>query len=207
MDSLSGMNWNTHRNGYDSWKVNDCLRILKALFNYGIDIYEISMKNPCSKIPFYKVKKKLKYIPGYEEIEEVQEKCNPRQALLIQFCLETGSRINEALRLEDKDIGEDYIVLYTNKTKEGREPRKLPMPPCLKECMVPEGRFFHEWSTKRTPHFLMNKANWGFHNLRHKFAIESMKKGKLVGILMYELGHSQLSTTTIYLKSLAYIDL
>jgi integrase len=190
--------------GFDNWKVNDCLRVIKALFYSAINLYDLDIRNPCRKIPTYRVEKKNKYIPTDEEIEAVKAKCSDEQALLIQFCLETGARVNEALRLTE--IGDDYIVLYSRKNKEGLEPRKLPKPPCLIGRHF-DGRPFSNWSIERTPHFLMNKCDWGFHNLRHKFAIESMKRGKSVAQLMYELGHSQLSTTTIYLRSLGFVDL
>jgi len=68
-------------------------------------------------IDFFSVKINMKHIPTNREIEKVKSLCSERQRLLIDFCQQTGCRINEALRLEEKDIGEDSIVLYSRKNK------------------------------------------------------------------------------------------
>ena len=51
--------------GKTNYKVNAMLRALKALFNYGIRIYDLN-NNPCN-LEFYPIKISLKYIPPDED--------------------------------------------------------------------------------------------------------------------------------------------
>ncbi len=93
------------------------LNLFKALFNYVIENHEIEMRNPCLGIKPFSVKKKLKYIPSDEDIESVRAVCDDEQRLLLDFIAETGARINEPLKVTGKDIFEDYVILYTKKSR------------------------------------------------------------------------------------------
>lgn len=114
-------------------KLNAMIRSLKALFNYRINfLYDLSIKNPVSGLQLYSVDHKIKYIPLNEDIEAVKAICTTIQRLLIDFCLESGCRANEALNLRMADVGEDYVILYTRKARHSNlSARKLPKPPCL----------------------------------------------------------------------------
>lgn len=163
--------------GFDNYSVNSMLRIVKALFNFGIDYLNIKMENPCNKINPFPVEKKLKYIPTDNEIEAVLELCTPRQKDLLIFVRDTYCRINEALNLKYKDIGTDYVVLYTRKSRNGNLVyRKVPKPICLENLKIldNEERVFNEWA--KEPKFLHKKIkklgqySWNWHNLRHRGA-------------------------------------
>ena len=196
------------KDGKDNYKINAMIRIYKALFNHVINAYELNIKNPVVGIKPFSIKKKLKYIPSDEEIKHVKLICNRRQNLLIDFLLETGARINEVFKIKGEDIFEDYIVLYTRKSKNSNlVPRKVPRPLCLKDTRLkPEELLFPDWS--RQPKFLerkvskLNQKKWGFHNLRHRYASLLSKQGKPLYEIMSLLGHSNLSTTQIYLQML-----
>lgn len=122
------------KNNVDNYQVNATLKSIKSLFNYIIDSYDLVIRNPAGKIKPYSVKKKFKYLPTDEELNKLKEFLNPRQRLLIDFLAETGARINESLSLTFEDIKEDYLVLYTNKSRNSdRVPRKVPIPNCLKD--------------------------------------------------------------------------
>ena len=104
-------------NGQDNYKVNSMIRIYKAFYNQIINGYDLNIKNPLVGIKPFSIQKKLKYIPSDDDILKVKLICNRRQNLLIDFLLETGARINEALKVKGEDIFSDYVVLYTRKSK------------------------------------------------------------------------------------------
>ena len=194
------------KNNVDNYQVNAALKTIKSLFNYIIDSYDLVIRNPARKIKPYSVKKKFKYIPTDEEIKKVREKFNPRQKLLFDFIMATGCRINEAVSLTFEDIKDDYLIFYTNKSRNSdRVPRKVPIPECLKE-LNGEGRVFSEWN--ELPKFLDKtlRANemtvWGWHCLRHRYASILSKQGKPLFEIMSLLGHSNLKTTQLYLQML-----
>ncbi|MCE5249412.1 site-specific integrase [bacterium] len=82
-------------------------------------------------------------------------------------------------------------------------PRKVPFDTGL------FGRFkpFHQRWTAH-PRFLekyvrkLKQKNWGWHNLRHRFASKLSKEGRPLYEIMALLGHSNLSTTQRYLQLL-----
>ena len=197
------------KNGKGNYAVNHLLRAGKALFNHGINLMNLEMINPCVGVKFFSIRKKIKYIPTDDEIEAVKKTCNPKQSLLIDFCCQTGARASEFLRITWGDVYEDYIVLYTQKSYNSNlMPRKVLFPECLKKIRKgkKDERIFKEW--KVCPDFLKLKVKklgqnrWGFHNLRHRYASTLSKQGKPIFELMNLLGHSNLSTTQIYLQLL-----
>ena len=201
------------KNGKSNYTPNAMLRVYKALFNYGIDTFNLNPFNPCKGIKFMSIDKKLKYIPTDEEIEVLKSKCDSGQNLLIDFIIQTGARIGECLRFNGKDILSDSIVLYTRKSKNSNlTPRKLDLPPCLiGKHYKSEELVFGRWS--ELPKFLDKKLRkikeskpetklWGFHNLRHRYASLLSKSGMPIFELMSKLGHQNISTTQIYLHLL-----
>lgn len=81
-----------------NYTVNAMIRCYKALFNFSGEF------NPSKKIEFYPIDKKVKFIPSNEMIQAVLNICTTEQKDLINFILETGARINEALNLKGRDI-------------------------------------------------------------------------------------------------------
>jgi len=197
--------------GSGYYAVNSMLRVLKALFNYGIDFLDMDFKNPCKGVKFYPIDKRLKYIPTDDEINRLLEVCNPRQKLFIRFLLETGARLSEALYFRYEDIFDTYIVLYTRKAKNSNlTPRKVPRPACLKDVRMSKDKsekVFSEWT--KCPKFLNRKqeqlkmVRFGYHNLRHRYASLLSKQNVPIFEIMSKLGHCQVSTTQIYLQTLA----
>lgn len=195
-----------YKNGVDNYQVNSALKCIKSLFNYIIDSNDLTIRNPAQNIKPFPIKKKIKYIPPDDDIDKLKSLVNSRQKLLIDFLMETGCRINEALSLTFEDINENYLIVYTRKSKNSdRVPRKLPIPNCLKGGEG-KGRVFPEWN--KTPKFLDKtlRANemriWGFHSLRHRYASRLSKEGRPIFEIMSLLGHSQLKTTQQYLQML-----
>lgn len=185
--------------------VNAMLRCYKALFNFTGDY------NPCNRIQFYPVDKKLKFIPTNAQIQEVYNRCTPEQRDLIRFILDTGARINEALQLKGRDISHTTVTLYTRKSNNSDlVPRQVPKPDCLNgKKFKPDEFIFSTWSG--IPKFLKRKIVrlkqpiWGFHSLRHRRASIWSKQRKPLFEIMSLLGHSQITTTQIYLRMLPEI--
>lgn len=194
------------KRGKGNYNVNSMLRILKHLFYHAMNIHDVDMKNPCVGIKAYPIDKDLKYIPPDDEIEQVKNDLDDQERLLVQFLEETGARINEALRLSDTDVYDDYIVLKTRKSRNSNlVSRKIPKPDCLMGIPF-KGRLFERWAIY--PRFLEKKVYslglrpWGFHNLRHRYASKLSKEGRPIFEIMSLLGHNNLSTTQNYLQLL-----
>lgn len=194
--------------GKDNYVVNTMIAVYKALFNFVIDQNDLSIKNPCKGIKLYSVTKKLKYIPKDEDIEAVKTVCNEQQVSLINFVMETGCRINEALKITTDDVFDNYVVLYTRKSKDSNlVPRKIPIPKSLNISGLESGqKIFNDWND--TPKFLerkikeLNQKPWNWHNLRHRYASLLSKEGRPIFEIMTLLGHSSIKTTQIYLQLL-----
>jgi len=192
--------------GNDNYGVNYMLNLLKALFNYAIESHELEIRNPCQGIKPFPVTKKLKYIPSDNDIEAVKSICTPEQKLLIDFISETAARINEPLKVTGKDIFDDYIILYTKKSRNSNiVPRKVLKPDCIRGIELKEDeKLFKLWSD--TPKFLKRKIKflkqkeWNWHNLRHRKASMWSKQGLPLYEIMSRLGHSNLKTTQRYLQ-------
>ena len=188
-------------------KVNSLLRSLKALFNYGIKVYDLNIKNPAN-LDFYPIDIKLKYIPPEADIEAVKAISTPSQRLLIDFVDETGCRIMEAIRFKHEDMDRALITLWTRKAKNSNlTPRRIPTPSCL-EGLKGKGRVFKEWNMY--PRFLeekikhLDQKKWNWHNLRHRRASIWATDGMTIFELMTRLGHNNIQTTQRYLQLLGF---
>ena len=204
--SATSLKHGSDRSG--NYTVNAMIRCYKALFNFANNSRDIELKNPVNKINFYPIDKEIKYIPPDRDIKAVMNICTVEQRLILQFIMDTGARINEALNLKGKDISNISVTLYTRKSKNSNlVPRKVPKPECLIGRIFPTDKnVFSEWS--EYPKFLDRKIRqlkqhtWGFHSLRHRRASLWSKEGKPLFEIMSLLGHSQITTTQLYLQML-----
>ncbi len=187
-------------------KANAMLVAFKAAFNYGIDLYELDIRNPCTGLKKKAVEKKIKFIPSDEQIKAVKEQCDEGQRLMIDFAMQTGGRIGEILRFKADDLLDREIVLYTRKSRNSDlVARKMPIPECIKGLEF-KGRFFKRWT--EYPRFLektvkeLKQPFWAWHSLRHRYASRLSREGKPLFEIMLLLGHSNLDTTQRYLQLL-----
>ncbi|MFH2045959.1 MAG: tyrosine-type recombinase/integrase [Pseudomonadota bacterium] len=187
---------------------NQLIKVLKATFNYANDQLGFEFKNPCIGIKRLPEDSKIKFIPTEEMIEAVKSISSQEQGVLIDFVYYTAARINEAIALEYKDVHDDYIVLYTRKSRNSNKvPRMVPRPEFIKS--EGKGKVFKEWTAY--PRFLEDKveelgqSKWNWHGLRHRRASVWANEGKPLFELMMLLGHTQISTTQRYLHSLGII--
>ncbi len=190
---------------------NSMLRVLKALFNHAIRIYDIDMRNPCVGINLLPIDIKLKYIPTDREVALVRDSLDNGERVLFDFVDQTGCRINEAIRLTYENIEGDLLTLWTHKAKNSNlTPRRIPVPECL-VGKKGKGRVFDRWDDQ--PKFLerhikyLKTKRWSWHNLRHRRASIWASEGRTLLEIMQLLGHSNLSTTQKYLQILGHIKL
>lgn len=193
--------------GKDNYAVNGMLNVYKALFNYIICKHDLDIKNPCDRIEKFSINKKLKYIPSDIDINAVKATCDTEQKTLIDFVIDTGCRISEAMRVTGKDILDESVILYTRKSRNSNlVPRKLPKPLGIINISIQtDERLFKRWI--ECPRFLEDKVrelgqrNWSWHNLRHrKASIWHNKEKRPIYEVMLLLGHSNLKTTQGYLQ-------
>lgn len=189
--------------GTSNHRTNAMIRCFKSLFNYGIDNYELNIKNPCQRMKLYPIEIKLKKIPTDEEMAEIRAKLNAEQRELFDFVEETGCRITEAIRFKYSDMVGNNIVLYTRKSRNHNlTPRVIPAPRCI-AGKTGEGRMFVAWEKK--PRFLGEVADgWNWHNLRHRRASIWASSNMPILEIMQRLGHSNLATTQRYLQLLGF---
>jgi site-specific recombinase XerD len=137
---------------------------------------------------------------------------------LALVLLDCGLRISEALGLERDDVDLDGLVLRV--TGKGRKVRLVPISNELRKHLFryldkTSGRYvFHTFGGSRLERHNVYEdlqrlcrrigitARVNPHNFRHAFAAHSMKNGLDVFRLSRILGHSNIATTQIYLRSL-----
>lgn len=207
--------------GLTAHRPNHFIRILRAFFYYVIEEKGIEMANPFKKVKLVPTDGSRKYIPSDFDLFTVLGGLNAQQRKLVQFILETGCRLNEALALKAEDVTQNNVTLYTNKARNSnRTARLIPRPTCLLDSDIPvkdKDRIFSEWKERSKPEFLRvalkttqksipeeERVRWGFHNLRHRAASEWAQQGMPTIEIMARLGHTNIETTMIYLQNLGF---
>jgi len=125
----------------------------------------------------------------------------------------SGLRISEILKLEPRHIMLDEKKILIEQGK-GSKDRIVPLPKGFKEEYVKifplkfkslnSGSRSLQLSFRRAARragLLKNKPTLHFHSLRHGFATRCVSQGIPIHHVMNLLGHSNLSTTSVYLQS------
>ncbi len=208
------------------YTANRYLNRIKALFNFGIE-REWFTYNPAGKVKPYPVVKSKKYIPPIEDIIKFLNKANQQDRCYLLMIIQTLARIREINYLKWEDIHEDYLTLYTRKSKNSNlEPRDIPINEVLKGVIgnlkpteIKEGDLiklspyvFVNPRTKKPYDYrdkfiktLCTKAGvkqFMYHNLRHFGATLLSSGGSGTSDISAILGHSRVSTTDGYIQSL-----
>ncbi len=207
----------THRNK----AANRRLRTMKALWNWHKDTVQ---RNPWRGIPPFAEETYHKYVPKPDDMGKVLAVAEPWQANLLNALLLTGARAGEILNLRWKDVFEKSVQLWTRKRRNGSlESRSIPLVNRLQSILDSQRSITNEKDyvfinpntdapyTMRQPVIrymlkrLCKKANvkeFGFHAIRHYFAVSLMKsQAGLIDIQML-LGHQRATTTDIYLRGM-----
>lgn len=196
---------------------NKRLRLVKALFNHGINRGWIK-NNPTKGIQRYPNTPKKRYIPPIEDIKLVLEVADCEQQRYLLVLIHTAARMREINRLKWEDIHEGYLSLYTRKAKcSDLKETKVPINKDLERILkriekTSEYVFINQRTGKPYDHrdkFLGTLCNlagvprFTFHCLRHFTASLLNHEGAPITDIQAILGHERTTTTDHYLKSLA----
>ena len=208
---------------------NKELRLLRALFNFGIS-KKLTVVNPTTGTGFFPIEKRRRIPPGKEDVFKVINAADPDTQDYLWTIVLTAARVNEvnSLTWDDVDFRNRMVVLWTRKRKNGnREPRYVPMVKQLEDILrrrfeqrEPEKPWvfwhtIHDASTgkascapykdrKKIMATLCKKADvpyFRFHALRHLTASLLDDMGSPIGVIQRILGHQNRRTTEIYLHS------
>ncbi len=131
-----------------------------------------------------------------------------RDLLLVDLALNTGMRRGELANLEPVDIHADFLVVRSGK---GQKDRVIPLLPELAirlhnftKSMTPNEKVFKLKAPCIADKIRLFSKKAGVnihtHSLRHKFATDLLERGANVKQVQALLGHSNLSTTEVYLS-------
>jgi len=156
--------------------------------------------------------KNPKILPKYvtqEEISNILDKAKKdryRNYILLLTLSRTGLRVSEVVSLRKKDIINNTIVVRQGK---GRKDRVIPLEDNLSnilglfmDSLKPRSKLF-PISERQVRNIVYKYAPKDLsvhpHTIRHSFAVHCLKQGMNLRSLQKILGHSNLTTTQIYL--------
>lgn len=156
-----------------------------------------------------------------DEEARLMAKAEPHLQDVISGLLETGCRVGELLSLRWSDVRADTIVLRTENTKTARA-RAVPITPRMREVLEsrrkdPSGQDFGAEHfvfgnevgerIKRVRHAWDNTCkrarikDLNIHDLRREFGSRLLEAGAALHDVSYWLGHSNVATTSRYLRT------
>lgn len=196
--------------GVSARTVNFELTVVRAFFNFLIEVCEQPLVNPASKV------KKLRELVGpqlalgQEVIHKLLELADEEERLLILLGVTTGMRGVEMSSLEWKDIDFDQqvVLLPAIHAKTGKSrllPLRLDVLDVLRHRVGRYPRpFTREVDTLRGRfQGLMQKIGqptFGLHALRRTFATLMLRNGVDLKTVSELLGHTNIKTTSLYLS-------
>lgn len=210
--------------------ISRCIASMKAFFSFLCDNGKMAA-NPAAELKSPKIEKKPPEILSLKEIEALLKqpsKNTPkelRDKSMLELLYATGMRVTEliSLRVEDINIKLEYIVCHDRK-----KDRVIPFGSDAKEALV---RYLNDGRDKllgnnTDSHILYpncsgkEMSRQGFwklikyygkksgikseltpHTLRHSFASHLVENGADLKAVQEMLGHSDISTTQIYMNS------
>lgn len=141
----------------------------------------------------------------FTELINVTKQMKHKVAFLLAWG--SGMRISEVIKTQKNDIDLEGKQIRINQGK-GQKDRIVPTPRGFKEEHIQYIPFdFKDRSLQKTFRLYTEKSglrkkkpNVHFHSLRHGFATQCLRKGIGLRSIQMMLGHSDLSTTAIYLQ-------
>ena len=202
------------REGKAPRTVNFELSVLRAMWNWLIDIHDLPIFNPASKIKHLKEPEQVRKAIREEALVALFGACEGyHEALLLRLGLTTGLRGQTMLLLDWKDIDltSKQIEIPAEKLKSGRG-QTLPLRDDVVELLgkfeTKEGRVFEGYagamSTMREKwNSLVRRAGLQgitLHQLRHTFGTMMLRAGGDLRTVQEMLGHKSMKTTALYLS-------
>ena len=215
------------RENFASSTISRSVASMRAFFQY-LWKEGVIAKDPAENLKPPKVEKKAPEILTIEEVDKLLQQPNLntpkgiRDAAMLELLYATGMRVSEMLHLQifDVNLQFGYVVCHEN----GKE-RIIPIGvPCKKamERYLETGRTVFVKDDKETALFtncsgkaMSRQGFWkvlkGYaddagikrdiapHTLRHSFAVHMLQNGADIRSVQEMLGHSDISTTQIYL--------
>ncbi|MFA4919864.1 MAG: site-specific integrase [Thermodesulfovibrionales bacterium] len=193
---------------------NKRLRLIKALFGYGAR--RGLCENPAMGIDMFPVNPKKRYIPPLEDVVKVLEIANEEQRNYLLVLINTMARVSEINRLRWDDVYDDYLILRTRKAKNSNVvERKIPLNESLREVLskMEHAEYVFINPVTGKPYDYRSKflrtlcknakvTYFSFHCLRHLGASRLADGNIPITDIQQLLGHSRVSTTDIYLRSI-----
>jgi len=158
---------------------------------------------PDSRAP----KVKLPSILNEEEFTKLIKATNQtHHKLAFKLAFLCGLRISEIINLKKSSFDSQRRLIFVSQGKGGRD-RYVPYPTKFiskkeidKNIPIKCGVRALQIAFKNYITKVVKRPDLHFHNLRHSFATNLLGKGIPITEVQFWLGHSKLSTTTIYLK-------
>jgi len=129
----------------------------------------------------------------------------PHHRLAFILGLSSGLRVSEIVKLKKEDFDINGKRIFIRDAKGGKD-RVVPLPKGFPEkylkqvplqCGVRALQIAFKSALKRAK---IEKSNLHFHSLRHTFAVRAMERGIPLNQIQVLLGHSNIQTTSIYLR-------
>lgn len=193
--------------------VNRYLAVFGHMLNKAVewDKLEVSPFTKGSKLKFKENNQRDRYLTQ-DEIQALLKACSPHLLPIVEVALRTGMRKGELLSLQWEQIKGGLIYLRETKSQ---KPRRIPIDErvgqIFKDLQVknkwkspyvflgPDGNPLGD--VKRAWEGACRRAEIGncrFHDLRHTFASQLVKKGASIKAVQLLLGHKESRTTDRY---------
>lgn len=224
-DLLAGIQ-SLQQRGMQTGTINDYIRGNKAYLYWCHEEGHLAVK---PKLSFLKQEQKILATLSAEQIKRVinwkpVRRNDTRAWTLAVTALDTGLRIQELLNLSRQDVDLDNLILRVK--GKGNKHRLVPISIELRKVLfrylskhqhprifaTRSGTALTVRNSQRDFKVMCGKlkiegVRTSWHTLRHTFAVNYLRKGGNLYYLQRILGHSSITTTERYLRSLGIEDL
>jgi integrase len=190
--------------------INHRLNALSKALTYAYEREWIPKK---PKFEFKKLENgRIRYITETEEREALayfQHVGNQDMRDVYVVGVDTGMRMGEILRLEKRDIHENLLTVWKNKSN---RPRSIPMTKRVQEVIerrsrLTTARIFDKWTHSKVGHYwdqmrrhqgLLRDPQFVPHVMRHTFCSRLVQRGVPIVTVKELAGHSSIQVTMRY---------